>query len=155
MLQMVVGVCQKKRQCKFNTNPKTFQGDPCPGLKKYIEVAYKCRPCKYSYPYTHTFVRIHARTCASILARSNFAFEGIIFLWDIRFLFMRTSNISLVRRSYKRPDDIDEIPRATRTTDRSETREKFSGATWSGKLHCRWLREYLLRAKMQLLQLFK
>nr|XP_012215151.1 PREDICTED: uncharacterized protein LOC105667745 isoform X2 [Linepithema humile] len=47
MLQMVVGVCQKKRQCKFNTNPKTFQGDPCPGLKKYIEVAYKCRPYEF------------------------------------------------------------------------------------------------------------
>ncbi|KAG5331992.1 EVA1C protein, partial [Acromyrmex charruanus] len=45
LLQMVVGVCQKKRQCKFNTDPKTFQGDPCPGLRKYIEVAYKCRPC--------------------------------------------------------------------------------------------------------------
>ncbi|KMQ97049.1 hypothetical protein RF55_2638, partial [Lasius niger] len=41
---MVVGVCQKKRQCKFNTNPETFQGDPCPGMRKYIEVAYKCRP---------------------------------------------------------------------------------------------------------------
>jgi len=105
MLQMVVGVCQKKRQCKFNTNPKTFQGDPCPGLKKYIEVAYKCRPCKYSsyayiyththtYTYTHIFVRINARTCASRLARLNFAFARVVFLWDIRFLFMRTSSIS-------------------------------------------------------------
>ncbi|XP_070510341.1 protein eva-1 isoform X1 [Cardiocondyla obscurior] len=47
LLQMVVGVCQKKRQCKFNTNPKTFQGDPCPGLRKYIEVAYKCRPYEF------------------------------------------------------------------------------------------------------------
>ncbi|XP_071572992.1 uncharacterized protein [Temnothorax nylanderi] len=46
-VQMVVGVCQKKRQCKFNTNPKTFQGDPCPGLRKYIEVAYKCRPYEF------------------------------------------------------------------------------------------------------------
>ncbi|XP_018377603.1 PREDICTED: protein eva-1 homolog C isoform X2 [Trachymyrmex cornetzi] len=47
LLQMVVGVCQKKRQCKFNTDPKTFQGDPCPGLRKYIEVAYKCRPYEF------------------------------------------------------------------------------------------------------------
>ncbi|XP_025993440.1 uncharacterized protein LOC105195019 isoform X3 [Solenopsis invicta] len=46
-VQMVVGVCQKKRQCKFNTNPTTFQGDPCPGLRKYIEVAYKCRPYEF------------------------------------------------------------------------------------------------------------
>ncbi|XP_029660100.1 uncharacterized protein LOC115233683 isoform X1 [Formica exsecta] len=47
LLQRVVGVCQKKRQCKFNTNPQTLQGDPCPGLRKYIEVAYKCRPYEF------------------------------------------------------------------------------------------------------------
>ncbi|XP_015430090.1 PREDICTED: protein eva-1 homolog C-like, partial [Dufourea novaeangliae] len=47
LLQTVVEVCQKKRQCKFNTSPKTFQGDPCPGLPKYIEVAYKCRPYEF------------------------------------------------------------------------------------------------------------
>ncbi|KAL6438890.1 hypothetical protein ACFW04_003744 [Cataglyphis niger] len=46
-VQRVVGVCQKKRQCKFNTNPQTLQGDPCPGLRKYIEVAYKCRPYEF------------------------------------------------------------------------------------------------------------
>ncbi|XP_011350322.1 protein eva-1 isoform X2 [Ooceraea biroi] len=46
-LQTVVEVCQKKRQCKFNTSPETFQGDPCPGLRKYIEVAYKCRPYEF------------------------------------------------------------------------------------------------------------
>nr|XP_033341158.1 protein eva-1 homolog C-like isoform X4 [Megalopta genalis] len=47
LLQTVVEVCQKKRQCKFNTSPKTFQGDPCPGLPKYIEVAYQCRPYEF------------------------------------------------------------------------------------------------------------
>ncbi|XP_076245270.1 uncharacterized protein LOC143185865 [Calliopsis andreniformis] len=47
LLQTVVEVCQKKRQCKFNTSPDTFQGDPCPGLPKYIEVAYKCRPYEF------------------------------------------------------------------------------------------------------------
>ncbi|XP_043669132.1 uncharacterized protein LOC122629608 isoform X3 [Vespula pensylvanica] len=46
-LQTVVEMCQKKRQCKFNTNPKTFQGDPCPGLPKYVEVAYKCSPYEF------------------------------------------------------------------------------------------------------------
>ncbi|KAL6254460.1 hypothetical protein P5V15_014510, partial [Pogonomyrmex californicus] len=34
-------------QMVFNTSPKTFQGDPCPGLRKYIEVAYKCRPYEF------------------------------------------------------------------------------------------------------------
>ena len=47
LLQTVVEACQKKRQCKFQTSPKTFGGDPCPGVRKYVEVAYKCRPCEY------------------------------------------------------------------------------------------------------------
>ncbi|CAK9801157.1 Protein eva-1 homolog C [Anthophora plagiata] len=47
LLQSVVDICQKKRQCQFNTSPKTFQSDPCPGLPKYIEVAYKCRPDQF------------------------------------------------------------------------------------------------------------
>ncbi|XP_076751355.1 uncharacterized protein LOC143423722 isoform X1 [Xylocopa sonorina] len=47
LLQTVVDVCHKKRQCKFNTSPKTFQGDPCPGLPKYSEVAYQCRPYEF------------------------------------------------------------------------------------------------------------
>lgn len=47
LLQIVVEACQKKRRCKFLSSPKTFGGDPCPGHRKFIEVAYKCRPSKY------------------------------------------------------------------------------------------------------------
>ncbi|XP_063983087.1 protein eva-1 homolog C isoform X3 [Diachasmimorpha longicaudata] len=47
LLQTVVEICQKNRNCKFNTSPKSFQNDPCPGLAKYIEVAYKCRPYEF------------------------------------------------------------------------------------------------------------
>ncbi|XP_076629559.1 uncharacterized protein LOC143345880 isoform X1 [Colletes latitarsis] len=47
LLQTVVEVCQKKRQCKFNTSPNKFQHDPCPGFPKYIEVAYNCRPYEF------------------------------------------------------------------------------------------------------------
>ncbi|KYM97120.1 Uncharacterized protein C21orf63 like protein [Cyphomyrmex costatus] len=109
LLQMVVGVCQKKRQCKFNTDPKTFQGDPCPGLRKYIEVAYKCRPCKYPHPYTcrYTHTYMHTDACANVReqmrdrAAPSRERKGIVFLRDIRFLFMRTSSIRLVRRSHK------------------------------------------------------
>ncbi|XP_054270538.1 protein eva-1 isoform X2 [Macrosteles quadrilineatus] len=46
-LQTVVEACQKKRQCKFQTSPKTFGGDPCPGTRKYVEIAYKCRPNEF------------------------------------------------------------------------------------------------------------
>ncbi|KAJ8972803.1 hypothetical protein NQ317_014860 [Molorchus minor] len=45
--ETVVETCQKKRQCKFQTNTKTFGGDPCPGIRKYVEVAYKCRPYEF------------------------------------------------------------------------------------------------------------
>ncbi|XP_050516837.1 protein eva-1 homolog C [Diabrotica virgifera virgifera] len=47
LLQTVVEACQKKRQCKFQTSPKTFGGDPCPEVRKYVEVAYKCRPYEF------------------------------------------------------------------------------------------------------------
>ncbi|XP_076261457.1 uncharacterized protein LOC143197137 isoform X2 [Rhynchophorus ferrugineus] len=46
-IQTVVEACQKKRQCKFQTSPTTFGGDPCPGIPKYVEVAYKCRPYEF------------------------------------------------------------------------------------------------------------
>uniref|UniRef100_A0A182M9Y8 SUEL-type lectin domain-containing protein n=1 Tax=Anopheles culicifacies TaxID=139723 RepID=A0A182M9Y8_9DIPT len=47
LLQTVVEACQKKRHCKFLASPKTFGGDPCPGLRKFVEVAYKCRPYEF------------------------------------------------------------------------------------------------------------
>ncbi|XP_053990952.1 uncharacterized protein LOC128891098 isoform X2 [Hylaeus anthracinus] len=47
LLQTVVEVCQKKRKCTVNPDPKKFQGNPCPGLPKYIEVAYKCCPYEF------------------------------------------------------------------------------------------------------------
>ncbi|XP_052119462.1 protein eva-1 homolog C-like [Frankliniella occidentalis] len=46
LLQTVVEACQKKRLCQFQTSPRTFGNDPCPGVRKWVEVAYKCRPCK-------------------------------------------------------------------------------------------------------------
>ncbi|XP_031782157.1 protein eva-1 homolog C isoform X3 [Nasonia vitripennis] len=45
LLQTVVEVCQKKRQCTFNTSPK--MGDPCPDMPKFIEVVFKCRPYEF------------------------------------------------------------------------------------------------------------
>ncbi|KAF9806499.1 hypothetical protein SFRURICE_001294, partial [Spodoptera frugiperda] len=46
-LQTVVEACQKKRQCKFHTSPKAFGVDPCPGSRRFVEVAYKCRPYEF------------------------------------------------------------------------------------------------------------
>lgn len=57
MLQTVVEACHKKRQCKFHASPSAFGGDPCPGFRKYIEVAYKCRPCKY-YAFLTVVIRV-------------------------------------------------------------------------------------------------
>ncbi|XP_021964709.2 protein eva-1 isoform X7 [Folsomia candida] len=47
LLQTVVGLCQKKTSCKFQTSPRTFGGDPCPGARKYMETVYKCRPTEF------------------------------------------------------------------------------------------------------------
>ncbi|BES93809.1 Galactose Hypothetical protein lectin domain [Nesidiocoris tenuis] len=47
LLQTVVEACQKKRSCKFQTSTKSFGGDPCPGVQKYVIVAYKCRPYEF------------------------------------------------------------------------------------------------------------
>lgn len=46
LLQTAIEACQKKTHCKFLPAPKSFGGSPCPGIRKIIEYAYKCRPCK-------------------------------------------------------------------------------------------------------------
>ncbi|XP_060803070.1 uncharacterized protein LOC106141618 [Amyelois transitella] len=47
LLQTVVEACQKKPQCKFSTKPKSGLVDPCPHARKFVEVAYKCRPLTF------------------------------------------------------------------------------------------------------------
>ncbi|XP_055375082.1 uncharacterized protein LOC129607875 isoform X2 [Condylostylus longicornis] len=47
LLQTVVEACQKKRHCKFAATPKSAAGDPCPGIRKFVEIAYKCRPYEF------------------------------------------------------------------------------------------------------------
>ncbi|XP_017144321.1 uncharacterized protein LOC108157024 isoform X1 [Drosophila miranda] len=48
LLQTVVDACQKKRHCKFAANSKTHSsGDPCSGIRKFVEIAYKCRPYEF------------------------------------------------------------------------------------------------------------
>ncbi|XP_035214895.1 protein eva-1-like, partial [Stegodyphus dumicola] len=47
-LQTVEESCREQRICKVKTSPQTFGNDPCPGVRKYAEVAYKCRPNVFS-----------------------------------------------------------------------------------------------------------
>lgn len=48
LLNKVEEACREKQICKIMTDPGSFAGiDPCPGITKYAEVAYKCRPSKY------------------------------------------------------------------------------------------------------------
>ncbi|XP_055384434.1 probable serine/threonine-protein kinase pats1 [Condylostylus longicornis] len=65
LLQTVVEACQKKKHCKFNATPGTYgvgasgrgeagsssfhhrMPDPCPRVRKFVEIAYKCRPYEF------------------------------------------------------------------------------------------------------------
>ncbi|XP_049869112.1 protein eva-1-like [Pectinophora gossypiella] len=47
LLQTVVEACQKKPSCKFSTKPKPGLVDPCPFARKFVEVAYRCRPYEF------------------------------------------------------------------------------------------------------------
>uniref|UniRef100_A0A1A9X1S4 SUEL-type lectin domain-containing protein n=1 Tax=Glossina brevipalpis TaxID=37001 RepID=A0A1A9X1S4_9MUSC len=48
LLQTVVDACQKKRHCKFSANSKPVAiGDLCAGIRKFVEIAYKCRPYEF------------------------------------------------------------------------------------------------------------
>ncbi|XP_028160445.1 protein eva-1-like isoform X2 [Ostrinia furnacalis] len=47
LLQTVVEACQKKPECKFSTKPRPGLEDPCPHTRKFVDVAYKCRPYEF------------------------------------------------------------------------------------------------------------
>jgi len=50
-LRTVEELCQSKQSCSIITSPTSFGVslyDPCPGVRKYVEVAYKCRPTRFS-----------------------------------------------------------------------------------------------------------
>ncbi|KAL9892294.1 uncharacterized protein ACN427_007569 isoform 5-T6 [Glossina fuscipes fuscipes] len=48
LLQTVVDSCQKKRHCKFSANSKPSAiGNQCAGIRKFVEIAYKCRPYEF------------------------------------------------------------------------------------------------------------
>uniref|UniRef100_A0A1W7RAK3 Protein eva-1 n=1 Tax=Hadrurus spadix TaxID=141984 RepID=A0A1W7RAK3_9SCOR len=43
-LKVVEATCREKRVCDIPVAPEMFGEDPCPGERKYLEIAYKCRP---------------------------------------------------------------------------------------------------------------
>ncbi|CAH0397993.1 unnamed protein product [Chilo suppressalis] len=47
LLQTVVEACQKKPHCKFSTKPRPGLKDPCPRTRKFVDVAFKCRPYEF------------------------------------------------------------------------------------------------------------
>ncbi|CAH2037759.1 unnamed protein product, partial [Iphiclides podalirius] len=47
LLKTVVEACRKKPQCKFSTKSSSGSVDPCPLSRKFVEVAYKCRPYEF------------------------------------------------------------------------------------------------------------
>ncbi|XP_049528345.1 protein eva-1 isoform X1 [Dermacentor silvarum] len=47
-LRVVEAACREKEECTVKTDAKSFMVDPCPGVHKYAEVAFKCRPTTFS-----------------------------------------------------------------------------------------------------------
>ncbi|XP_077485954.1 protein eva-1-like [Amblyomma americanum] len=47
-LRVVEAACREKEECAVKTDAESFMVDPCPGVHKYAEVAYKCRPTLFS-----------------------------------------------------------------------------------------------------------
>ncbi|WAR07219.1 EVA1C-like protein [Mya arenaria] len=47
-LKVILDACQDRQSCSLVASTKTFEQDPCPGTRKYLEVAYKCRPNEFS-----------------------------------------------------------------------------------------------------------
>ncbi|XP_064488781.1 protein eva-1 homolog C-like isoform X2 [Ornithodoros turicata] len=47
-LRVVEEACREQEECSIRTDAKSFMVDPCPGVHKYAEVAYKCRPSTFS-----------------------------------------------------------------------------------------------------------
>ncbi|XP_052811001.1 uncharacterized protein LOC128238790 isoform X2 [Mya arenaria] len=45
---VILDACQDRQSCSLVASTKTFEQDPCPGTRKYLEVAYKCRPNEFS-----------------------------------------------------------------------------------------------------------
>ncbi|XP_037082758.1 protein eva-1 homolog C-like isoform X2 [Pollicipes pollicipes] len=43
-LKVVIAECGGKQSCRLQTSPKAFGVDPCPGIRKFVEVLYKCQP---------------------------------------------------------------------------------------------------------------
>ncbi|XP_013780747.1 protein eva-1 homolog C-like, partial [Limulus polyphemus] len=46
-LRTVEERCRHQRICRIKTAPESFGKDPCPGVRKYAEVVYKCRPSSF------------------------------------------------------------------------------------------------------------
>lgn len=66
LLRKVESTCREKNSCKIMTSAESLSAiDPCPGVSKLTEVAFKCRPSKYSaapffFERCNCRIRVHA-----------------------------------------------------------------------------------------------
>lgn len=96
-----------------------------------IQIYSTCR-CTYTYVRTDACANVREQT----RDRAALSWEqgGIVFLRDIRFLFRRTSSVRSVRRSHKSRRYRRNSSHDTHDGSAEDSRGKFSGATWSGRL---------------------
>lgn len=46
-LRVFVHRCAGRQSCQVHVSPQAFGSDPCPGLPKYVQVQYKCKPTEF------------------------------------------------------------------------------------------------------------
>lgn len=86
LLQNVVETCQKKSHCKFQSTANKHDADPCPDKQKFVEVAYKCRPCKYIillYILFHILNTSSHWSLSPSIHRNHFMHRACVSVWYV------------------------------------------------------------------------
>lgn len=107
LLQNVVETCQKKNHCKFVAAPgRHGEGDPCPDKQKFVEVAYKCRPCKCIAVYSHASSYIYVTCMPHIHTKYRYALT----LSRLSYLGQPISGTAKTKRCRTKFSDVFPLP---------------------------------------------
>ncbi|VVD04521.1 unnamed protein product [Leptidea sinapis] len=133
LLQTVVEACQKKPACKFTTKSKPGIVDPCPHARKFVEVAYKCRPsCTAPYAVETVMQICHGkRRCHIVANGKTFGSPCKPHLQSYLKVVYACVPLGVLTERYESPVERDEVPNTHVVSsdeglfDESDTGEKW------------------------------